>query len=128
MLVEGNSLRAASRLGDCSINTVTKLLVDVGAACAEYQDKASSNLPCKRVQRDEVWSFCYATPKNVPTDKQRLFGYGDVRTWTALCADTKLTAALMVRNRDGDARKAFINDLAGWRTSSSSRQKGIKPT
>ncbi|MGH2510348.1 MAG: IS1 family transposase, partial [Ktedonobacteraceae bacterium] len=60
LLVEGNSLRAASRLADCSINTVTKLLVDVGTACTEYQDTALRNLPCKRVQCDEIWSFCYS--------------------------------------------------------------------
>jgi len=113
LLVEGNSLRAASRLADCSINTVTKLLVDVGTACAEHQDKALRKLRCKRVQCDEVWSFCYAKQRNVPTDKQGVFGYGDVWTWTALCADTKLIAAWMVGSRDGDAAKAFINDLAG---------------
>jgi len=113
LLVEGNSLRAASRLADCSINTVTKLLVDVGTACAEYQDKTLRNLPCKRVQCDEVWSFCYAKQKNVPTDKQGMFGYGDVWTWTALCADTKLIAAWMVGSRDGNAAKSFIDDLAG---------------
>jgi hypothetical protein len=69
LLVEGNSLRAASRLADCSINTVTKLLVGVGAACAEYQDKTLRNLPCKRIQCDEIWSFCYAKEKNVPEKK-----------------------------------------------------------
>jgi lambda repressor-like predicted transcriptional regulator len=70
LLVEGNSLRAASRLADCSINTVTKLLVDVGAACAAYQDKALRGLACKRVQCDEIWAFCYAKDKNVPKDKR----------------------------------------------------------
>lgn len=113
LLVEGNSLRAASRLTDCPINTVTKLLVDVGTVCAEYQDKALRNLPCKRVQCDEVWSFCYAKQKHVPADKQGVFGYGDVWTWTALCADTKLIAARVVGARDGDAAKLFIDDLAG---------------
>ena len=89
-LVEGNSLRATSRMVDCSINTVTKLLVDLGAACAEYQDKALRNLPCKRIQCDEIWAFCYAKQKNVPEEKRGQFGYGDVWTWTAICADTKL--------------------------------------
>lgn len=112
MLVEGMSLRATSRLADCSINTVTKLLVDVGTACAEYQDKTLINLPCKRVQCDEIWSFCYAKEKNVPDDKRDQFGYGDVWTWTAICADTKLIAAWMVGDRSGNSARTFINDLA----------------
>lgn len=113
LLVEGNSLRAASRLSGCSINTVTKLLVDVGTACAEYQDKALRDLSCKRIQCDEIWSFCYAKSRNVPEDKKDVFGYGDVWTWTALCADTKLMASWMIGNRDAAAAKAFIDDLAG---------------
>ena len=59
LLVEGNSMRATSRIADCSINTVTKLLIDVGAACSEYQDKAMRNLTCKRIQCVEIWAFCY---------------------------------------------------------------------
>ncbi len=111
LLVEGNSLRATSRIADCSLNTVTKLLVDVGMACAEYQDKALRNLPCKRVQCDEVWSFVGAKQKNVPAELKGAFGIGDVWTWTALCADTKLIASWMVGTRDGEAAKAFIGDL-----------------
>ncbi len=109
-LVEGMSLRAASRLADCSINTVTKLLVDVGTACAEFQDSALCNLPCKRVQCDEIWSFVGAKQKNVA---QGANGYGDVWTWTAICADTKLVASWMVGSRDGEAANTFIADLAG---------------
>lgn len=112
LLVEGNSLRATSRLADCSINTVTKLLVDVGTACAKYQDKALRNLPSKRVQCDEIWSFCYSKQKNVPEDKQGVFGFGDVWTWTAICADTKLICSWMVGRRDGAAARMFIDDLA----------------
>src|SRR5919106_4480647 len=78
LLVEGNSLRAASRLADCSINTVTKLLVGVGAACAEYQDKTMRNLSCKHIQCDEIWAFCYAKQKNIPEKLKGEFGYGDV--------------------------------------------------
>ena len=111
-LVEGMSLRAASRLADCSINTVTKLLVDVGTACAEYQDKALRNLPCKRIQCDEIWSFVGSKQKNVAPENQGIFGHGDVWTWTAICADTKLIASWMVGSRDGDAARAFIGDLA----------------
>ena len=112
-LVEGMSLRAASRLADCSINTVTKLLVDVGTACAEYQDGALRNLPCKRIQCDEIWSFVGSKQKNVPAERQGEFGVGDVWTWTAICADTKLIASWMVGSRDGDAARAFMGDLAG---------------
>ena len=112
-LVEGMSLRSASRLADCSINTVTKLLVDVGAACADYQDGALRNLPCKRIQCDEIWSFVGAKQKNVPDDRKGEFGIGDVWTWTAIDADSKLVASWMVGTRDGDAAKAFIGDLAG---------------
>ncbi|HZP88834.1 MAG TPA: DDE-type integrase/transposase/recombinase [Burkholderiales bacterium] len=113
MLVEGMSLRATSRLADVSINTVTKLLVDVGTACSEFQDKTLRNLPCKRVQCDEIWSFCYSKQRNVPEDKKGVFGYGDVWTWTALDADTKLICAWMVGSRGVAAAKVFIEDLAG---------------
>ena len=109
----GNSLRATSRLADCSINTVTKLLVDVGTACADYQDKALRGLPCKRIQCDEIWSFCYAKQKNVPEAVKGVFGYGDVWTWTAICADTKLVVSWMVGSRDSEAANAFIADLSG---------------
>lgn len=112
LLVEGMSLRSITRVADCSINTVTKLLVDVGTACAEYQDKTLRNLPCKRIQCDEIWSFVGAKQKNVPDDQKHMFGIGDVWTWTALCADTKLIASWMVGSRDGDAAKMFITDLA----------------
>jgi lambda repressor-like predicted transcriptional regulator len=66
MLTEGNSMRATSRMADVSINTVTKLLVDVGSACAAYQHETLRNLPCQRLQLDEIWSFCYSKEKNVP--------------------------------------------------------------
>ena len=111
-LVEGMSLRAASRLANCSINTVTKLLVDVGMACAEYQDKALRNLTCRRIQCDEIWSFVGAKQKNVPDERRGEFGVGDVWTWTAIDADTKLIASWMVGGRDGDAARAFMADLA----------------
>ena len=111
-LVEGNSLRATARMTDTAINTVVKLLVDVGKACSEYQDKTLRNLTCKRLQCDEIWSFCYAKKKNVPEDKKGQFGYGDVWTWTAICADTKLVPSWMVGSRDAETAEIFINDLA----------------
>jgi len=112
MLVEGNSMRSVSRMSNCSINTVTKLLVDAGKACAEYQDKALRNLACKRIQCDEIWSFCYSKEKNVPDEHRGEFGYGDVYTWTAMCADTKLVPSFLVGRRDMEHAKVFIQDLA----------------
>lgn len=112
MLVEGNSLRSVARMADVSRNTVDKLLCEVGAACLEYQDRHLRNLPCKRVQCDEIWSFVYAKDKNVPEDKHGEFGYGDVWTWVAIDADTKLVPCWLVGPRNGAAAKTFINDLA----------------
>ncbi len=113
LLVEGMSLRAASRLADCSINTVTKLLIDVGTAWSEYQDATLRNLPCKQIQCDEIWSFCYSKQRNVPEEKKGEFGVGDVWTWTAICADTKLIASWMVGDHDAEAAHVFMQDLAG---------------
>ena len=110
-LVEGNSMRATSRMVDVSINTVTKLLVDVGQACSEFQDTALRNLPCKRIQCDEIWSFCYAKEKNVPPDLKGHPGYGDVYTWTAIDADTKLIPSWLVGRRDAFYAHRFIDDL-----------------
>jgi IS1 family transposase len=112
LLTEGNSLRATSRLADVSINTVTKLLLDVGAACEEYQDRALRNLKSRRIQCDEIWAFVYAKAKNVPQEHAGEFGYGDVWTWTALDADTKLVPSWAVGRRDAFTAHAFIRDLA----------------
>ncbi len=111
-LVEGNALRATARMCDVSINTVTKLLVDVGTACANYQYENLRNLPCKRIQCDEIWSFCYAKDKNVPAELKGQFGYGDVWTWTALDADTKLVPSWLVGRRDSVYAHFFVKDLA----------------
>ncbi len=100
MLVEGNSLRATSRLADVSINTVTKLLVDLGAACSAYHDEHVKNLRLRYIQCDEIWAFCYAKDKNVPEEKRGIFGYGDVWTWVAIDADTKLVPSFMVEHED----------------------------
>lgn len=112
LLVEGNSLRAASRLADVSLNTTMKLLVDAGAACSAYQDTALRDLPCKRVQVDEIWSFVGAKKKNA-TEYQKGDGYGDVWTWTAIDADTKLVPSWLVGDRDTETASKFIDDLAG---------------
>ena len=104
-LVEGNSLRSTSRLCDVAFNTVLKLLPEIGRACMEYQDRTLRNLTCKRIQCDECWCFCYAKQKNVPTDKQGQFGYGDVWTWVAIDSDTKLVPSFMVGGAKGLANR-----------------------
>ena len=109
--VEGCSLRATSRMVGVSINTVSKLLVDLGYACSFYQNEILRNLPCKRIQVDEIWSFCYSKQKNVPVDL-RGFGRGDVYTWVAIDADTKLVPSWLVGTRDADDASVFINDLS----------------
>lgn len=111
-LVEGNSIRATVRMTGVAKNTVVKLLVDVGRTCADYQDKHLRNLSCKRLQCDEIWSFCYAKAKNVPANKQGVFGYGDVRTWTAMCADTKLIPCWLVGRRSATHANKLMEDLA----------------
>ena len=112
LLVEGNSMRAITRLVGCSINTVTALLIDVGQACSAYQDKAMRNLPSKRIQCDEIWSFCYSKEKNVSAEDKGVLGHGDVYTWTSICPDTKLVPSFMVGKRDAEYAHAFIQDLA----------------
>lgn len=79
-LVEGNSLRSTVRMTGVAMNTILKLLAELGPACSQYQDETLRGLRCRRIQCDEVWQFCYAKAENVPTEKQGQFGYGDV--WT----------------------------------------------
>jgi IS1 family transposase len=111
-LVEGNSIRATSRMLNVSKDTVVKLQVEAGYASADYQDKVFHDLTCKRIQVDEIWAFCYAKGKNVPTDLQGKFGYGDVWTWVAIDADTKLIPSFTVGNRDAASARILIEDLA----------------
>jgi IS1 family transposase len=112
LLVEGNSLRAASRISDVAYNTVAKLFVDAGRACAAYQDQALRNLPSKRLQLDEIWSFIYAKQKNVAKAKAPPKNAGDVWTWVAIDADTKLVASWRIGDRSGETALAFVDDLA----------------
>lgn len=111
-LVEGNSIRATARMTGAAINTVVKLLCDVGKACADYQDKHMRNLPCRKLQCDEIWSFCYAKEKNVPADKRGTFGFGDVWTWTAIDAETKLVPCWLVGPHHAEAALEFLKDVA----------------
>jgi IS1 family transposase len=112
-LVEGNSIRATCRMTGVAKNTVTKLLRDVGKVCDEYQDKAFRNLKCKHIQCDEIWVFCYSKEKNVPEDKKGEFGYGDVWTFTSICADTKLVPSWLIGRRNLEDATVFMKDLAG---------------
>lgn len=112
LLVEGNSMRATSRIADVSINTVTKLLEDVGAACLEYQDATIRNINSKRVQCDEIWSFCYSKEKNVAPEDKGVLGHGDAYTWTAIDSDTKLAISWLVGRRDIECAESFTADLA----------------
>jgi len=112
-LVEGNSLRATSRMTGVSKVTILRLLKSLGAACAAYQDKVLRNLTCKRIQCDEIWQFCYAKDKNVPADKQGQFGYGNVWTGVALDAETKLIPSWRVGTRGAATAYEFMHDLAG---------------
>ena len=100
-------------MADVAVNTVIKLLADLGAACLDYQDAVMVNLPCQRLQCDEIWSFVYSKARNVPDEHKGEFGYGDVWTWTAIDADTKLVPCWYVGARDGRAAYHFIKDLAG---------------
>ena len=112
LLVEGNSMRSITRLVGCSINTVTKLLIEVGTVCNQYQHETLRNLNCKRIQCDEIWAFCGMKEKNVPDERKGEYGYGDVYTWTGIDADTKLMVSYMVGNRDAEYAALFMDDLA----------------
>ena len=112
MMVEGVSIRAITRMTGVSKNTVVKLLADAGNACLDYQNRALRNLPCKHIQADEIWSFVYSKQKNVPEDKRGQFGYGDVWTWTAIDANSKLIVCWYLGRRDAEAAYTFMTDLA----------------
>ncbi len=112
-LVEGQSVRSTARTAEVSKNTVTKLLIDAGKACADYQDKALRDLPCQRIQVDEIWSFIYAKEKNVARAKSAPPEAGDVWTWTAIDAETKLVPSWRVGDRSGETAIDFMDDLRG---------------
>jgi IS1 family transposase len=111
-LVEGNSLRAASRIADVSYNTVCKLFAEAGRVAGEYQDKTLRDLTCKRLQLDEIWSFVYAKEKNVGLAKAAPDKAGDAWTWVAIDADTKLVPSWRIGDRSSETALAFMTDLA----------------
>ena len=110
-LVEGNSVRATCRMTGAARVTVTRLLVELGTVCYRYQYKTLKNLNCRRIQCDEIWSFCYAKQDNLPDDKKGKLGYGDVWTYVAIDADTKLVPCWLVGLRTANYAYQFMNDL-----------------
>jgi IS1 family transposase len=113
-LVDGCSMRATSRITGVARNTIDKLLVELGAACSAFQDSAFRNLTCRRIQVDEIWAFCYAKQKNSKPEHFENGGYaGDVWTWAAIDADTKLIPCWTLGQRDAATAMHFVDDLAG---------------
>ncbi len=110
-LCEGASVNSAARQTGCSKVTILKLLAEVGQVCLDYQRKTMVNLPCKRLQADEVWSFVQKKERRVPQNEKGL-GQGDAWTWTAICADTKIVPCWHVGRRDANAASYFMEDLA----------------
>jgi IS1 family transposase len=112
MLVEGQSIRAITRITGVSKNTGTKLLADAGQACLAYQDRVLVNLNCKRIEVDELWSFVGAKEKNAPAYKKNTGAMGDLWTWVAICAESELVPAWYIGNRDSEAERFFMDNLA----------------
>jgi IS1 family transposase len=112
-LVEGNSLRSTVRMTGIHRTTIQNLLVELGAACSAYQDKVMRNLKCKRLQCDEIWAFVGCKEKNATPEAKTKNGWGNVWTWTALDAETKLIPCWFVGSRDSSSAYHFIHDLAG---------------
>ena len=112
MLIEGSAMRSISRVAEVSINTVAKLLVDAGEACEAFHDEKVRGVASKRVQCDEIWAFCYAKAKNGATAKAAPAEAGDLWTWTALDADTKLMISWRVGDRDATYANELMQDVA----------------
>ncbi|MGA3303120.1 MAG: IS1 family transposase [Methylovirgula sp.] len=112
LLCEGSSMRSISRVADVSINTVTKLLIDAGTVCAAYHDQYVRNLKSQRIQCDEIWSFCYSKEKNVASAKAAPDEAGDLWTWTAIDADSKLIVSWGVGDRTAQVAREFMDDVA----------------
>ena len=106
-------MRAASRVAKVSINTVTKLMIEAGEACAAYHDEAVRDVETRKVQCDEIWAFCYAKEKNVARAKAAPRGAGDIWTWTAIDADSKMILSYEIGDRSGQTANEFMDDLSG---------------
>ena len=111
-LVEGNSTRATVRMTGVAKNAISKPLLNLGRVCSEYQHHVMRHLGCERIQCNEIWSYCYAKQKNLPPDTKGRKGLGDVYTWVALDADTKLVPTWLAGSRNARCARAFITDLA----------------
>lgn len=112
LLVEGNGINAITRITGIAKNTVLKLLADLGEACEAFHDENVRGVTSQRIQADEIWSFCYAKKKNVPAELRGRFGFGDVWTWTAIDADSKLMVSWLVGRREAQDAYAFMKDVA----------------
>lgn len=110
-LCEGNSIRATVRMTGVAKNTIVKLLLDLAPAVTRYQDETLRNLPCKRLQCDEIWAFVGGKDKNL-SDEKREAGLGSVWTWTCIDADTKLIPSWLVGTRDAGTAYEFMSDVA----------------
>jgi IS1 family transposase len=111
-LVEGNSIRSTVRMTGFAKNTITKLLVELGFACADYEDRALIELPATRIECDEIWSFVAMKGKTIPEERRGEYGIGDVWTWTALDPDSKLMCCWLVGDRTQESARDFMADLA----------------
>jgi IS1 family transposase len=111
-LVDGNSMRATARIAGVARNTIGKLLLELGAACSKFQDSTLRNLSCQRIQVDGCWAFCYCGQKQVTPEIAELQIAGDVWTWAAIDADTKLIPCWTLGKRDAETAESFVSDLA----------------
>ena len=110
-LVEGNSVRSTCRMTGAAKGTVLKLLADLGTVCAKYHDEHVRNVAAKRIQCDEIWSFCYGKDKNI-SDEKKAEGAGSLWTWTAIDADSKLIVSYLCGGRDASYARLFMEDVA----------------
>jgi IS1 family transposase len=111
-LVDGCSMRVTARIAGVARNTIDKLLVELGAACSKFQDTTLRNLACKRIQVNEIWAFCYCKQKQATADTAEARIAGDIWTWAAIDADTKLIPCWTLGKRDAETADAFVSDMA----------------
>lgn len=112
-LIEGCSIRSTVRMTGVSKKAVSRLLVEAGAVAAEYQDRVMRNLPCRRIQVDELWTFNYCKQRNVTQEiAAKIPGAGSIWLWVSMDADTKLVPCVAIGSRNASDAHAFISDLA----------------